>query len=326
MDQRILDRYHHVRGRFETLFTAALMALDDPILIEIVNENRRIFMLKHPLIIEILRLVETVRNIRGEAGARPAAAPDTEEKAISFLRDMSPLKADLKAIESRCTELKGDDYLEEALRKLQREIHAASGTVADKGRKACKFIFERANGIFHSYKSTPAAITHLDQIMAQREALQRYAGIFETVGDEDRKNRIEGFISVMDSAVQSLQDEIHRQKEHEARLTEQQQQEAAECHERFLEIKRLYSQGHFTAESQKKNAGAQLKKYRDTLLAHGQRMMARDIDRFINSTGIGKPPVHASAHEDGFDYKKGFMILLPITIGLLLLVFLMIVL
>jgi hypothetical protein len=60
--------------------------------------------------------------------------------------------------------------------------------------------------------------------------------------------------------------------------------------------------------------------------------MARDIDRFINSTGIGKSlrsnraRTAGDADEDTFDYRKGFLILLPITIVLTFLVLAMLIL
>jgi hypothetical protein len=323
--------YVKKRERFETLFTAAIMAMKDRALADLVNSMRGIFDEHHRQIREINRLADAVHAIQKRAAGVDDKPARTEADAVHVLGRLAPLKADLRAIESHCIEFRENRYLKAAAQYLENTLQTADRVIAEQGREASKLLFDSAGVVFHAFKSTPVNIAGMDGFMAQREELARCAKIFDSIGDEDRRAQIEGFITAIDGVLQKLRQEIERQKESEARLAEKHQQEISDAYERFLEIKELFAQGRLAADSQKKNAAEKLKKYRDTLIANGHRVMARDIDRFINATGIGRPaaspPRRPGAHEEEtFDYRKGFLILLPITVVLFILVLAMLVL
>lgn len=320
----LLAAYHHKKERFETLFTAAVMTLDPPRLVEIVHDKRDLFDKKIGIVSELRHLRETAKRIRVSAGMTLSDAPGIEEKAISRLMELAPFRADLQTIEMRAREFQEDDYLTEAVQSLLNEVHRAEKTVSEKGAKAARFLFDKASELFHHYKSTPAELPGLDRFVSCREELERYAKMFASVGDDDRRQRILGFIMVIDRTIEKLTTDIEKQKEQEARLADRQRRDIQDATDRFLEIKEMVTQGALTAESQKKNAGEKLKRIRDTFAANGQRVMAREVERLIHSTGIGAPPTGKRAGTDEFDYKKGFWILLPVSVCLLMIVFLLI--
>ncbi|WP_373501639.1 hypothetical protein [Desulfococcus sp.] len=324
--------YTPKKERFETLFSAAIMALQDRDLADIVTRMRAIFDEHHRILKEINRLAETVRHIRKKAANTAEAASGRENHAVGLLTAQAPLKADLRAIESHCVAFRENIYLKAAAQHLETELQAADRVIAETGREASKCLFDNAGAVFHAYRSTPVSLSNTEQFMAQKEELARYAKIFESIGLGDRKEQIDRYIATIDGALEKLRQEIERQKENEARLAEKHQQEIGEAYARFLEIKDQFAGGLLAAESQRKNAAEKLKQCRDTLIANGQRVMARDIDRFLNATGIGKPPGTAApprpagAGEDTFDYKKGFLILLPVSVTLLFLLLLLLIL
>ena len=325
--------YTAKKERFETLFSAAVMALPDRDLADIVTRMRAVFDEHHLKLREINRLAETVRQIRRKAAntAEPTGSV-TEKHAVGLLASLSPLRADLRAIESHCVAFRENVYLKSAVQYLETELQSADRVIAEKGREASKSLFDSAGAVFHAYRSTPVSLSNTEQFVAQKEELARYARIFESVGETDRKEQIERYIATIDAALRKLRQEIERQKESEARLSEKHQQEISEAYGRFLEIKDQFAGGLLALESQRKNAAERLRHCRDTLIANGQRVMARDIDRFINATGIGKspasgaPPRPGGGDQDTFDYKKGFLILLPISVMLLFLLLLLLIL
>ena len=316
------------KERLETLFAAAVLSLEDKNLTELVSMAKKCFDDNHMRIKELLALARTAENIRKEADMTRTEKPKDEKSAIAYLREIAPLRSDLEIIRSRYAEAEDADYLHEAVLKLGGSIHSADRSIAEKSRNAAKYLFDQAASVFHSYQSTPAAIPNAEIFNQQKEILSRYAGIFKEIGDSERQEKIGRFIASIDATIEKLQREVEKQKESETKITEKVQREISEAYERFLEIKEAYAQGMPASESQRKNAGERVKKYRDILIANGQRIVALDLERFINSTGIGKEENNTAgiSKEDDFDYKKGFLILLPITIILLLLVFVMIVL
>ncbi|MGE0085551.1 MAG: hypothetical protein AB7S75_14155 [Desulfococcaceae bacterium] len=326
-NEKIHEIWLSKKERLETLIAAAVLAADDKNLIDLVSGAKKCFEDNYRRIKELLILSVTAENIRKEADMTRSAKPKDEESAVAYLREIAPLRADLETIRSRHTEAGEADYIREAVLKLGGAIHSADRSLAEKSRNAAKYLFDQAASVFHSYQSTPAAIPNAEIFNQQKEILGRYAGIFREIGDTERQEKIGRFISAIEATLEKLQKEIEKQKESEARTAEKAQKEISEAYERFLEIKEAYAQGMLSGESQQKNAGEKLKKYRDILIANGQRIVALDLDRFINATGIGRPENsrQADSKGDDFDYRKGFLILLPITIVLLLLVFVMIV-
>ncbi len=327
-NEKSYEIYMSKKERLETLFAAAVLAVDDKNLIDLVNMAKKCFNDNHMRVKELLTLSRAAENIRKEADMTRSTKPKDEKEAIAYLREIAPLRSDLEVIRSRHTEAKDDEYLREAVLKLGGSIHSADRSIAEKSRNAAKYLFDQAASVFHSYKSTPAGIPNAEIFNQQKEVLSRYAGIFKETGDAERQEKINSFISSIDTTLEKLQREIEKQKESETKITEKVQKEISDAYDRFLEIKEAYAQGRLSGESQRKNAGENLKKYRDILIANGQRIVALDLERFINSTGIGKTEtgISSTGTGDDFDYKKGFLILLPITIVLLLLVFVMIVL
>lgn len=321
----LVKAHSHIKERFETLFAAAVMTLDSPERIEIVRAKRDLFEQKFNIASELMRLRETAKRIRTAADMTTSESPGVEEKAVSQLADLAPLRSDLRSIEGRCREFQEDDYMTEAVQSLLSEIRLAEKSISDKSRKAARFLFDNASALFHRYKTTQAELAELDRFVACRETLERYAKIFDSAGDDDRRQRIHGFIMVMDRTIEKLTEEIEKQKNREALLAERSQQEIREAADRFLEIKEMIAKGELTLESQKKNAGEKLNRIRDTFAANGQRVMAREVERLIHATGIGKPGMRRKASgSDDFDYKRGFWILLPVSVCLLMIVFLFI--
>ena len=327
-------RYEGRRARFGTLFTAAVSALPDPELSDLVRSKRALFREKLEGLRELVLLAEAARGIQLAAERTVAAPPGLEEQAVAYLNELAPLRSDLLALESRASAFGEDSYLAEAHRHLERNFQAARRVLSERSRRAARFLFDQAGSLFQSFKATPTDISHLDQFLHQKEALIRYARLFESVGDRDRKERVDGFVAAIDAGVARLHKEIEQQKEMEARVSEKQQRSVRESYARFLEIKDMYARGELSTESQRKNAAERLRKFRDTFLAHGQRTMGRDVERFMNATGIGRPPTslppvpvpNAAPGKagKGFDYRRGFYILLAVTTGLLALLTLLI--
>ncbi|MFW5811191.1 MAG: hypothetical protein ACOCWY_06290 [Thermodesulfobacteriota bacterium] len=328
LSQRQYEQYLNKKERFDTLFTAAAMAVRDPHLRELVTEKRKLFDSEFAKAKELVRLIDTGGHVKKEADMSIPVNPGLEETAIAYLKELAPLRSDLGAIEARALEFRDEPFLSEGYRRLRQTVHSAGKSIARKEKKAAEFLFDQAAIIFQTYKSTPSDLSHIQSFMEQKEELLRYLKIFDSLGDEDRKHRIQRFIASLDGTLQNLQAEVERQKAEEARISEKQQREINEAYARFQEMKEMFAQGELSADSQQKNAARKLKKYRDIFKAHGQRIMARDVERFMNSTGIGKPPpagaVAITKGPEGFDYRKGFLMLLPITIALLFLLFVLI--
>jgi len=315
--------YIKKKERFETLFTAAVMALKDRELADIINGMKTIFEEHHRKLKEINRLADTAQHIRRTVTNIAEKPSGNEKDAIEFLMQLAPIKADIRIIESCCVEFRENAYLKAAVQHLENELRNADRVIAEKGRAASKLLIDTAGTVFQTYTVTPVSLSNTDAFMAQKAALARYIKIFDSIGDTERRETLEKFMVTIDSTLQKLRQEIEKQKEGEARLAEKHQQEINDAYERFLDIKDLFATGRLTVGSQQKNAAEKLRKCRDILIANGQRVMARDIDRFINSTGIGKSAPPSSPYGttgDAFDYKKGFLILLPISVMLLFVV------
>ncbi len=320
--------YLNRKERFDTLFTAAGMAAENPDLRAMVTEKRALFDTEVFKARELVQLIDTVGRINKEADMSIQVTPGLEETAIAYLKELAPLRSDLGAIEARALEYKKEDYLGEGLQRLRQAIHSAAKSIARKEKKAAEFLFDKAGTIFGMYKSTPSDLSQLQSFMAQKKELLRYLDIFDSLGDEDRRYRIERFVAAVDGTLQNLQVEVERQKAQEAKISEKHHREINDAYARFQEMKEMFARGELAAESQQKNAARKLKNYRDIFKAHGQRIMARDVERFMNSTGIGRQPpagdVSPSAGSNAFDYRRGFLFLLPITVVLLFLLFILI--
>ncbi len=322
------ESYRNRRERFDTLFAAAVMALEDKVMAEIMMEKRALFATHHQQLKSLMQLTDTAYRIRKEAEMAENLTTGVEDVAIYHLRELAPLKSDIETIEARTIEVRDNVYLQDAVQKLQQAIQAAKGSIAEKRRRAARFLFDKAGDIFQRYKATPADFNSVDIFIEQKESLARYADIFDTISDPDRRDRIRGFIATIDTTLTHLQRDLEKQKSREVEISEKHQQVVNDTYERFQEIRDMYARGEMNTPGQQKNVAERLKKFRDTFKANGQRVMAQEVDRFMNATGIGSPPEQAEgekAQEDqSFDYRKGFLILLPITLGLFFLLMLMV--
>lgn len=333
IDPEKYRRYQGRRERFATLFTAAVSALPDPELSDLVRGKRALFEEKLEGLGQLRVLADAARGIQLAAERTAAEPPGLEEQAVAYLNELAPLRADLLTLESRAAALGEDPYLAEAHRDVERNFQSARRVLSERGRRASRFLFDQAGSLFQSYKATPADLSHLDQFLYQKEALTRYARLFESVGDTDRKERVDGFIAAIESGIDRLHRDIEQQKALEAKVSEREQRAVREAYERFLEIKDLYSRGELDSASQRKNTADRLRKFRDTFKAHGQRTMARDVERFLNATGIDRPAettalatvsTEARKESKSFNYRRGFWILLAVNAGLVALLGLLI--
>ncbi len=317
--------YEAKRSRLDALLTAAVIALEDRQMIEIFHNAKRIFAEKYAKAGEIYRLCEEVEGIRRYAAESGAATPKDEVSAVAYLNEIAPLKARIRTIEMMPTEVQSDHYLDGSLQKLRTALTSAGGALSEKSKNAAKYLFDRSNAVFQSYKATSAAIANLDRFVRQKEELERYAALFDQIGDNERKEKTQSFISAIESGIKKLQEDIEKQKIEEAAAQEKLNREVSEAYQGFLRLKDEYSTGKYTSDADKKKLASDMKKYRDILLANGQRIKARDIERFLNSTAIEKQeeslPRHQRAQiQELLFYKKAFFTLLPIKLFFALLV------
>lgn len=307
--------YENKRYRYDTLYTAALMAMKDAILRETVFEYERNFDLLYGRLTSLLQLIERVGQLQKAAKKVMPEVHGDEAAAYTKLEELAPIRAEIRNIDSQCAEYQKERYLRDAVYQLQGAIQSARRTLSDRSRKAARVLFNQASSIYHTFRGTEATLPNIEQFISQKESLERYLTIFENAGDKERKGRIEAYISDIDGTIERVRTDVQRQKEDETRAVEKQRKTVQETYDRFQDIKEMFARGEIKSENQLKKTGEKLRFYRDTLIANGHRIMAEEVERFINSTGIGKvEPPQSKDGEKPFDFKKGFYILLPITI------------
>lgn len=315
-------RYYGRRERLETLFGAALMALPQREFAHLVGQKVGLFEEKQGKARHISELIAEAEAIAQVAPTLKSDSTQHEDATITYLERISPLGERLRRVEARAEELRADPYLSAGLQTLDRAIGAAQKAIDAQTRKAAGFIFNQASSLYQTFKSTPATALNLEKFTAQKGELARYSWVFAQIGDPRRKARVDGFISSIEAAIQNLQKGVDRQKRAELEQSEKQAKKLESAYQRFLDLKQRYSDGEFSEQSQEKNAFKDLKKIRGTLLAAGHRVRAREIDRFLNATGLGKPSDNETINKLEADlafYKKAFAILVPTCIGLLFL-------
>jgi len=327
LSKKEFEIYAGKKGRLEVLLNASLNTLADEELIHIVYRKRSLFDDEYAKAKEVMRLAEQAAEIR-----KTADRPDSElfkndlknrstdeEAAILYLREMGHLRAALQKIESRYAEVSQDIYIAEVVNRMKNEVSLAFQSMAQQSRKTSEFIFDQANTIFQNYKSTQSRLANIEKFVSYKEALLRYRKIFESAGDEDRKKQIEFFISTVETGTEKLQKEIEKEKQREAAASEKDNREVKDAYDVFLEIKTDYADRKLDAAFKRRRAFTRLKKSLDVLKSNGQRVKAREIERFLNSTGIDKDedmPDNASQPQNLLFYKKAFMVILPLTIYL----------
>ncbi len=316
LDKKEFDLWFGKKSRLEVLLNASLNALDDQELRNIFYRKRNRFEDAYLKAAEIVGLIAKAAEIRKSADSHDLIIPKDEESAISYLKELAPLRASLQTTESRYIELLSEPYLTEILRQLQNAVHLAAKSLSSRGKKSSEFVFYQVSALFKNAKKTGTRVADLEEFMSQKEALVRYYTLFDSIGDDTRKKEIASFISTVEKNIGRLQKKVDEQKLLDNRISDENSRKTNAAYQDFLEIKEKFADGSPEVIGGQKNAVSRLTKCRDILNANGQRVKAREIDRFLNSTGIAKTDEHFRTQY--LFYKKAFMILLPITLGLAL--------
>lgn len=318
--------YMAKRRRFEALMAASLFGLRNNSLKSLVNLKSEIFDQTHKKAEEILDLIQEARAVRDNLPKSKFARPRNEDEAADLLKEMAEHRARLDEIESRFAVFEADSGLENGLSLLRQALNRTYRAMDHQSRKSVKHIMDQAGVIFKMYQSTPADIANIDEFMAQRDDLKRYQDLFNALGDEERRDQVAGFMEKIDAAIEKLREKIEAGKQAEARRSDKDHQAVELVYNDFLDIKNRYSQGGLSSRRDRKKTLNRLRKAIDTLKANGQRVRAREIERFINATGIdpkgrsGEPLADAALRSAYLFYRRAFFILLPLTIGLTALV------
>lgn len=324
LEKKEFESYLGKKNRLEALLGASLNTLKEETLINLVYRKRKRFDDEYHKAKEVMQLIQEAGNLRKEAEEPEMMIPKDEETAISYLEDIAPLTASLQKIESRYIELKEDVYIAEVLQQLQSAINLAFKSITLQSRKASRFLFDQVRLVFQKHKSARAGLSSIDEFIAQKEELVRYYTIFDSIEDDTRKKQTGNFILAVENAIEKLHERAARQKEREAEISEKNQQDVEDAYNRFLEIKEQYAEGDLDTSGAKRRAVSALKRSQYILRSNGQQIKARDIDRFLNATGINRKegmsdaPQNAPQNQNMF-YKRAFLGILPITIALALL-------
>lgn len=316
LDKKEFDLWFGKKSRLEVLINASLNALNDEESRNIFYRKRKRFEDAYQKAKEIVGLISDAEEIRKAAEAPDSRIPEDEESAISYLKELAPLRASLQKTESRYIELLSEPYLSEILRQLQNAVHLASKSLSSKGKKSSEIVFYQVAALFKKAKKSGTHLSGLEESMNQKEALVRYYTLFDSIGDESRKKEIASFISTLEKNIGRLRKKVDEQKQQDVKISDENSRKINAAYQDFLEIKEKFARGSLDAVGGQKTAVSKLTKCRDILNANGQRVKAFEIDRFFNSTGIART-------EEDFKtqylfYKRAFMMLLPITLGLAL--------
>ena len=321
LNKRDFDLYSGKRSRFEVLVNASLNSMENEQLRNIIYQKREFFeekFLKGKALAEMIREAEDIRSLAGKAEEN---MPKDEEAAISLLKEIGLLRTRLQKSESRYMEFRDDDFILEPLRQLQNAINLASKNVASRSRRASEFVFNQVSDIFRISKRTRTHISNIEEFLSQKEGLVRYYTLFDSIGDESRKDQIRFFISAIEKTIGTLRKEIEKEKKRETDMTEENNRKINGAYEKFLLIKKTYADGELETKREIGKALSRLKKCQDVLRSNGQRVKAREIDRFMNSTGIHKNDRESDnmRQPEHVFYKKAFLAILPLTILLAIL-------
>jgi hypothetical protein len=307
--------YFGRKSRLQALANASLNAMTDETLIQTIYRKKSIFEEEYRKAKEVVKLIEKADEIRRRSDEIDLAIPKDEEEAVSYLKNIAPLKADVQKIESRYIELKQSRYLAQVLQQLQNSINFAFKSIGSQSKKASEFLFLKASAVFKNYRATRANIAGIDAFIRQKEDLIRYYTIFDSIGDEDRRDQINSFVCVIEKSIEKLRGGVERQKQLETEISEKQDQEVHQAYQRFLDIKKQYADGKLEIENARKKAVSVLKKSCNALKASGLRIKAREVERFLNSTGIEKSEASENVRPvQNLFYKKAFLMMLPVTL------------
>lgn len=310
------------KRRFDALMAASVFGLKNTSLKSLIHLKTEVFERTRRKAGEVLDLVREAREIRDALPKRRFTKPRDEAEATALIREIADHRTRLEEIESRHAVYAGDTGLETALSQLRKAANRTAQAIDAHTKRAVKFLMDQAGVIFKMYGSTHADIDNFDTFMAQKAELKRYRDLFEVLGDGERRDRVAGFIETVDATVDRLRKTIDARKELEARQADKDQQAVDAAYADFLEIKERYAQGNITTKRERKRVRARLGNTVDVLKANGQRVRAREIERFIHATGLdalmpgGGSPTDATLRSAYLFYRKAFFILLPLCVGL----------
>ncbi len=314
--------YAAKKRRFEALMAASLFGLRNTALKSLVNLKSERFDRTRQKAGEVMDLVQEAREIRESLPKRRFTKPRDEEEALALLKELSEHRARLDEIESRYAVFEGDGGLENALAKLRQALNRTARAMDNQSKRSVKFIMDQAGVIFKMYQSTLAEIGNIDTFMAQKDELKRYRDLFDALGDGERRDRVAGYMETVEATLERLQKKIDARKRMEAVQSDKDQQAIDAVYTDFLDIKDRYAQGQLSARRERKRASAQLRKAIDVLKSNGQRVRAREIERFLNATDLGGKgaagdgPTDATLRSAYLFYRKAFFILLPLSVVL----------
>ncbi len=313
-------RYMSVKHRLEALIGAALHTLaDDPLKLSI-DKKVNSFGAILAKAMEAMELSDLCREIWKNVPKPGVVRPRDEDEAVAYTKEISTLRTQLGRIEARYIELKNEGCLDQALQALRRAIHRADKNLSAQSRKASKFLMDQAASVFKMYQSTPADLNHLDTFMSQKEVLHRYRTLFESTGDEDRASQVTGFVEAVDATLAQLGRKAQARKQDEAARTRERQREVEAAHAEFLRIKARYADGELETPADRKKAAKQLRRSLHILKSNGHRVKSREIERFLNATELGAKSTPAPDLESRCRfYRRAFLALLPVTLGLAIL-------
>ena len=298
--------------RFEAILSAALHAGDDPTL-------RHLFQRKLKQFDTALAAIETAIALREETEAvwrrvpKPRIMkPRDEDEAVAYLKDVAEVRTELDDIRARYEVIKAGGCPDVALEPLRRTIHKADKGIATQRRRAAKYLLDQAASVHKAYRSTPAEVAHVDTFMAQQEALERFAALFDGAGDTDRRDQIRGWIEAIATTRTTLSEKIDRRKQAEAQRTEARHQEAEAAYGNFLKIREHYTAGDLRTARDRRRATARVQEAIAVLKAGGHRVRAREAERFLNATGLVSPrPSEDELLTNMLFYRRWFYILAP---------------
>lgn len=309
-------------GRLKALLYAATNAVGDEDLISLVYRKEKEFEEICVKAGDVADLTYQAEQIAKDAAELDGSKAKDLAAASRFLEQISPLYISVKGIEARYFEIRQEMFLDDIAQNLKRKILTAEKIIDSQRRRAVQTLFNQARSVFHQYQSLKTDVSHLDAFMEQKTQLVDFLNLLDAAGEDSRKKQIKGFVKKIESTIDYLQKRIESLKQEEEAQSKENEHRIDAAYQKYLKINQLYSEGALNTERKQKKSVEKLKKYRDILKAQGQRIKAREIDRFLNSTNLGKTETveQSEIPPQYLFYKQAFFTILPVTILLFLIV------
>ena len=332
--------YEDQISRVRALTAASLTHLPQHIL-DIFDSKMKRFDQAFALLEKNREYIREIDKIREDAEQMELQYIRDEEDAVAFYKAAGTLRTRLVSIESVHTELKSAPFLEQGAANMQNAMHLATKSLTARTEKPARFLFSQAAAVYRQFQMTRVHLTGMEQFIRQKEELARYHKLFSETKDMTRAKKTAEFITSIDKTIDKLNRDIDREKTGEAASSQKENLKIQESWNRFQEIRKQYENGGITTVRQEKKASSVLNKCLSMLKSSGQRVKAREVERFLNVTGLGKGPLiknpliknphtkkkaaDETLYAEYLFYKRAFFILLPVAMGLLFLVVLQII-